>query len=109
MEVASVGRSLANEISRELRLKYRDEPGVTKLRQWVRLCRPPVLPMTWKSSFRTFGREGHLDIFQRRAGAEIRNELTEAQWADLINFEGNANSFRLLTHQFKGGARAAFA
>ena len=31
MEVASVGRSLANEISRELRMKYRDEPWCDKL------------------------------------------------------------------------------
>lgn len=28
----------------------------------------------------------------------------ETQWADLINFEGNANAFHLLTHGYKGKA-----
>ncbi len=91
MEVASVGRSLANEISREI---------VSAACLAHDLGNPP------------FGHSGEKAIstfFSEGAGAEIRNELTEAQWADLINFEGNANSFRLLTHQFKGRRKGGFA
>ena len=32
--------------------------------------------------------------------------FTERQWADLCNFEGNANAFRLLTRTFKGRLQA---
>lgn len=35
--------------------------------------------------------------------------MTDAQWADLVNFEGNANAFRQLTHQFRGRRPGGFA
>jgi dGTPase len=31
------------------------------------------------------------------------------QWLDLTHFEGNANAFRILTHQFKGRRKGGFA
>lgn len=110
MEVASVGRSLANEISRELRLKYRDEPWCDKLEAMGEIVSAACLAHDLGNP--PFGHSGEKAIstfFSEGAGAEIRNELTEAQWADLINFEGNANSFRLLTHQFKGRRKGGFA
>ena len=110
MEVASVGRSLANEISRELRMKYRDEPWCDKLEAMGEIVSADCLAHDLGNP--PFGHSGEKAIstfFSEGAGAEIRNELTEAQWADLINFEGNANSFRLLTHQFKGRRKGGFA
>ena len=110
MEVASVGRSLANEISRELRLKYRDEPWCDKLEAMGEIVSAACLAHDLGNP--PFGHSGEKAIstfFSEGAGAEIRNERTEAQWADLINFEGNANSFRLLTHQFKGRRKGGFA
>lgn len=110
MEVASVGRSLANEISRELRIKYRDEPWCDKLEAMGEIVSAACLAHDLGNP--PFGHSGEKAIstfFSEGAGAEIRNELTEAQWADLINFEGNANSFRLLTHQFKGRRKGGFA
>ena len=35
--------------------------------------------------------------------------LSEQQWADFTNFEGNANSFRLLTHKFCGRRDGGYA
>lgn len=110
MEVASVGRSLANEISRELRMKYRDEPWCDKLEAMGEIVSAACLAHDLGNP--PFGHSGEKAIstfFSEGAGAEIRNELTEAQWADLINFECNANSFRLLTHQFKGRRKGGFA
>ena len=110
MEVASVGRSLANEISRELRMKYRDEPWCDKLEAMGEIVSAACLAHDLGNP--PFGHSGEKAIstfFSEGAGAEIRNELTEAQWADLINFEGNANSSRLLTHQFKGRRKGGFA
>jgi dGTPase len=36
------------------------------------------------------------------------DHITETQWNDLIHFEGNANAFRLLTHQFNGRRKGGF-
>lgn len=35
-------------------------------------------------------------------------QLTSTQWEDLTHFEGNANAFRLLTHQFEGRRKGGF-
>ena len=34
--------------------------------------------------------------------------MSEDEWSDLIHFEGNANAFRLLTHQFAGRRKGGF-
>ena len=37
----------------------------------------------------------------------LKEQLPAAQWEDLTHFEGNANAFRLLTHQFEGRVKVA--
>ena len=39
----------------------------------------------------------------------LRGQLNKEEWDDIIHFEGNANAFRLLTHQFNGRRRGVFA
>ena len=41
-------------------------------------------------------------------GMTLRPLLTDAEWEDLTHFEGNANAFRLLTHQFQGRRPGGF-
>jgi dGTPase len=36
------------------------------------------------------------------SNSRYRAEFNDEEWADLINFEGNANALRILTHQFQG-------
>lgn len=38
----------------------------------------------------------------------IQSFFSPGEWADLINFEGNANAFRILTHTFKGKLPGGF-
>ena len=38
----------------------------------------------------------------------LKGQLSAEQWEDLIHFEGNANAFRLLTHQFEGRRKGGF-
>lgn len=38
----------------------------------------------------------------------LKEQLPAAQWEDLTHFEGNANAFRLLTHQFEGRRKGGF-
>ena len=37
-------------------------------------------------------------------GRKLRAWFSETEWSDLINFEGNANAFHLLTYGYKGKA-----
>ena len=111
MEVACVGKSMADNIALALRQKYADGNHVSEhfdhLGDIVAaaclahdLGNPP------------FGHSGEKAIgtfFSEGAGLRLRGSFTEAQWFDLTRFEGNANAFRLLTHQFKGRRKGGFA
>jgi dGTPase len=41
-------------------------------------------------------------------GQALHGFFNRAEWSDLINFEGNANAFRTLTHTFKGKLPGGF-
>lgn len=59
-----------------------------------------------------FGHSGERTIstwFTEGRGQELKPHLTLQQWSDFASFEGNANSFRLLTHQFAGRRKGGFA
>ncbi len=59
-----------------------------------------------------FGHSGEKTIstwFSEGKGMPLRDMLSPQQWADFVNFEGNANSFRLLTHKFCGRRKGGFA
>ena len=48
-------------------------------------------------------------FFSEGAGRDLRDRLSDSEWADLTHFEGNANALRVLTHQFKGRRKGGFA
>ena len=110
IEVASVGRSLASEVASALRDKYADEPWCDRLHALGEIVSAACLAHDLGNP--PFGHSGEKAIstfFSEGAGAVLEAELTSEQWADLTNFEGNANAFRLLTHQFKGRRPGGFA
>ena len=110
IEVASVGRSLASEVANELRQKYADRPWCDKLHALGEIVSAACLAHDLGNP--PFGHSGEKAIstfFSEGAGAVLESDLTDDQWTDLINFEGNANAFRLLTHQFKGRRPGGFA
>ncbi len=110
LEVSSVGRSMGNEIALRLRDKYASVSWTQKLdclRDIVAaacLCHDLGNP--------PFGHSGEKTIstyFSERNGQALKEQVGNREWADLINFEGNANSFRLLTHRFKGRRNGGMA
>lgn len=110
MEVASVGRSLANEITRELRKRHASQPWVGKLDAIDEIVGAACLAHDLGNP--PFGHSGEKAIstfFSEGEGAVLCPMLTPEQWADITHFEGNANSFRLLTHQFNGRRPGGFA
>jgi dGTPase len=100
LEVASVGRSLGLAVSKALRSKHgwMVSETLTELGDIVSaaclahdLGNPP------------FGHSGEKAIasyFLENESKPWLKELTDTQYADFCRFEGNANAFRLLTHQF---------
>lgn len=110
LEVSSVGRSMANEVANILLERYAGSPWKEKLYNigditaTACLCHDLGNPPFGHSGEKTIG-----TYFSEGAGRRYRDKLTSAQWADLVNFEGNANSFRLLTHKFVGRREGGFA
>lgn len=59
-----------------------------------------------------FGHSGESAIsyyFTNGDGKIYKDQVTNHQWQDLINFEGNANALRILTHPFTGKGTGGFA
>lgn len=110
LEVSSVGRSLGHEVAIRLKRKYPD-PALHARFDDIRdivsaacLCHDLGNP--------PFGHSGEKTIasyFSEGPGLHLRPGLSEREWTDLVNFEGNANSFRLLTHRFKGRRHGGMA
>ncbi len=111
VEVACVGRSMANEIAAALRPRYAGDPDALRaLDAFGDIVAAGCLAHDLGNP--PFGHSGEKAIstfFSEGEGAELSSHLTPQQWADLTNFEGNANTFRLLTHQFRGRRKGGFA
>lgn len=110
LEVASVGKSLASEVAKVLRGRYSAEPWYDKFDDIDEIVAAACLAHDLGNP--PFGHSGEKTIgafFSEGEGQIFKEKLTEAQWNDLIHFEGNANSFRLLAHQFKGRRPGGFA
>ena len=111
LEVSSVGKSLANEVYMQLSQRYRHDKDVCdKLSHIVEIVGAACLAHDLGNP--PFGHSGERTIatyFSEGDGMAVRGLLSENEWNDLINFDGNANSFRLLSHQFKGRREGGLA
>ncbi len=107
LEVASVGRSLGNLLSE----KVSDENPNNLLAQELGTIVSAAC-LAHDLGNPPFGHSGESAIssfFQSGAGKEFQNRLSPSEWSDFIKFDGNANAFRILTHQFCGKRRGGFA
>lgn len=110
IEVASVGRSIAGDVTLALKKRYAGEPWVEKLDALDEIVAAACLAHDLGNP--PFGHSGEKAIsafFSEGEGSAVRDSITPAQWSDLTHFEGNANSFRVLTHQFNGRRPGGFA
>lgn len=110
IEVACVGRSLAREVVGGLMKKYISESRSYKLLDIPDIVAAACLAHDLGNP--PFGHSGEKAIstfFSEGPGAALKQQLSDEQWSDLINFEGNANSFRQLTHRFNGRRPGGFA
>lgn len=109
LEVASVGMSLGNDVANLLMTRYPElrETLFPEIGQIVAtaclahdLGNPPF-GHSGEKAIQTFFTEGPGNDLQRLVSADF--------WDDITHFEGNANAFRLLTHQFEGRRQGGFA
>lgn len=110
LEVSSVGKSLANEVCVLLSARYKGTAAEEKLSHIVEIVGAACLAHDMGNP--PFGHSGERTIatyFSEGRGMKIRPLLSDAEWADLVNFDGNANSFRLLAHQFRGRREGGLA
>lgn len=116
LEVSSVGRSLGNDCARLLLEKHPElqHTHVTELGAIVSaaclahdLGNPPF-GHSGEEAIGTFFSEGKGQWLKDYHDELDPVGLTETQWNDLTHFEGNANTFRLLTHHFNGRRPGGF-
>lgn len=108
LEVSCVGRSLGNEVA-TLLLKSHPELSDSHLSEIGSIVSAACLAHDLGNP--PFGHSGEQAIgtyFSEGKGQHLRPFLSSAEWEDLIHFEGNANAFRLLTHQFRGRRKGGF-
>jgi dGTPase len=115
LEVASVGRSLAEEVGIYLS-KKRDELNLSD--ESVEFYRYHLKHVVASACLAhdlgnpAFGHSGEDAISQyfidRSGDREFRGLFSDAEWSDLTRFEGNANALRLLTNQFSGKLEGGF-
>ena len=109
LEVACVGRSLGNRVSRAL-LNHHPELTDSLVGEMGSIVSAACLAHDLGNP--PFGHSGERAIsayFTEGKGQALRDRLTAGEWDDIIHFEGNANAFRLLTHQFNGRRKGGFA
>lgn len=115
LEVSSVGRSLGTDVAREL-VRRRPELTETEIHEIGAIVSAACLAHDMGNP--PFGHSGERAIrsyFSEGKGSRLRHYrtedgdgLSEEVWNDIINFDGNANAFRLLTHQFVGRRKGGF-
>lgn len=110
LEVSCVGRSLGNDVARgilarqpELLQSYLPEIGsIVSAACLAHDLGNPPFGHSGERAISTFFSEGKGQVLRDKEG------LTVGLWEDFTHFEGNANAFRLLTHQFEGRRPGGF-
>lgn len=111
LEVACVGRSLGNNVARGILLEHPElvTSNITEIGNIV-----SAACLAHDMGNPPFGHSGEKAIsayFTEGKGQSLEQMFSDRprQWTDIINFEGNANAFRLLAHQFIGRRKGGFA
>jgi dGTPase len=108
LEVASVGMSLGSDVAQQLTERHPELAG-TPLQEIGQIVATACLAHDMGNP--PFGHSGEKAIqtfFTEGPGADLQRLVGHEFWDDITHFEGNANAFRLLTHQFEGRRQGGF-
>ena len=108
IEVASVGRSLGGLVAQRLSAEspsnaelFQSIPSIVSAACLAHDMGNPPLGHSGERAIQRF--------FSLGNGASLTSDLTLAQKDDFMNFDGNANTFRLLSHSFVGRRQGGFS
>lgn len=108
LEVSCVGRSLGNDVAKSI-LQRQPELQKTFLPEIGSIVSAACLAHDMGNPpFGHFGERAISTFFSEGKGLRLKEMLSAQEWNDLTHFEGNANAFRLLTHQFEGRRKGGF-
>lgn len=108
LELASVGMSIGNDISRRV-IQKRPKLKDTLVEEIGTIVSAACLAHDLGNP--PFGHSGEKAIqtfFSEGPGQKIKSMVSSEFWDDITHFEGNANAFRILTHRFKGRRQGGF-
>jgi dGTPase len=107
LEVASVGRSLGNNIIRFV-LNHEPNSSHDLVEQIPTIVSTACLAHDLGNP--PFGHSGEDSIrtFYVKQSGKLKPLLNETEWTDLVRFEGNANALRLLTQKQEGKREGGF-
>ncbi len=112
LEVASVGRSLAKEVGKKV-LAQHDElrrAGVTYQDFGDIVAAACLAHDVGNPPFGHSGEESISSFFlNTEQGRFFESKVRPEEWLDLINFEGNAQGFRLLNNPHQGGLSLTYS
>jgi len=114
LEVSVVARSLGRIVGEQVLLRHPELTEVGyKMNDFGAIVATAALAHDIGNP--PFGHSGEKAIgeyFKNGNGKKFKEQLSEKQWQDIIDFEGNANGFRILNESKKGsegGLRLSFA
>ena len=112
LEVSSVGRSLGKNAGVFLLKKYPelekkgftivDFGGIVGAACLAHDLGNPPFGHSGEDSISSF-------FLSNTKGMKYEEKVSEAEWSDLTNFEGNAQGFRILNNEINGGMRLTYA
>lgn len=108
LEVASVGKSLGDDVAHLLKEKHPELIGtlfeeigtIVQTACYAHDMGNPPFGHSGEKAIQSFFTEGN--------GRAIEGKVSARFWEDITHFEGNANAFRLLTHKFLGRREGGF-
>jgi dGTPase len=108
LEVACVGRSLGVKVSQLLSKNHQKELSTYMDEIGSNVSAACLAHEMGNPPFGHSGEKAIATYFSEGAGNSLKNCVSGEEWKDFIHFEGNANAFRLLTHQFRGKRPGGF-
>lgn len=114
LEVSVVARSLGRIVGRYLIKKYPDlaEKGYQANDFGTIVAAAALSHDIGNPPFGHSGEKSIGEFFKTGNGQKFKDHLTKKQWQDLVDFEGNANGFKILTETkngIEGGLRLSYA
>ena len=114
LEVSVVGRTLGRRVGKELLERH---PNLQKLGYTFNdfgaiVGTASLMHDIGNPPFGHSGEKAIGEYFKSGNGAKYKDQLTEKEYQDLIDFEGNANGFKILTETregISGGLRLSYA